>query len=255
MRMGRFISIVIGTLFCAALLMAQSNMFWSQNQPTGLVGWWKLCGDTTMGRPCVASSSTTVADSSGYGNSGTWSGTAAGTTGYYSAGKVGPWAGAFNGVATTGTVLTATVAGTISQFTLSEWVYLTSTNSGYTVVAKFGGTSIYPISSNGGPQLRIVDNSFAANPNTFGSTTSGFWLNTWHLFTVTEDGATVRVYIDGALSASSPMSNPGASVTNPVLQIGNLYSGRDLIGYVDDVRVYNRALTAGEIAGLALGHN
>ena len=43
----------------------------------------------------------TATDMSGSGNTGTWYGTAVGTNStYYSAGKVGSWAGAFDGATT-----------------------------------------------------------------------------------------------------------------------------------------------------------
>ena len=58
------------------------TIFMSQNRDSGLLGEWKLCGDTSATSGCVASSSTMAYDSSGYGLNGTWSGTAGGTTGY-----------------------------------------------------------------------------------------------------------------------------------------------------------------------------
>jgi hypothetical protein len=231
----------------ALLLTPQQQTFWSQNYPTGLVGWWKLS----------EGSGTVAYDSSGNGNNGAWSGTQTGSSGYYSAGHVGPWAGVFNGVATTGTIMKATVTGTISQFTLSEWVYLSAWNTagtGIVVSTSLGGTSFYPDFSgvfgvtNGGT-------AFCSTAHTFGTTTATLWYQSWHLFTVAEDSTTVYVYVDGVLQTTNSRATSGGSVTNPVLQIGNTYSGRDLVGRINDVRLYNRALSAGEIAGLALAHN
>ena len=226
-------------LLLALLLAPQQNMFWSQNAPTGLVGWWKLS----------EGSGTTAYDSSGNGNNAVWSGGQVGTSGYYSAGRVGPWAGSFDG---TRTKLLTTVTGTFRQFTLSEWIYSTGT-SGYVITVYFGGTTL--AAENAGNTFRVVNGNFAANPNTFGSTTNSYWLNTWHLFTVSEDSTSVYVYLDGVLSATGTRNLASGSVTNPVLQLGTIYAGRDLNGYANDVRLYNRALSAGEIAGLARNHN
>ena len=52
-----------------------------------LIGWWTF--DEGAGQALY--------DSSGNGYQGAWQGTAAGANGYYSPGKVGPWAGSFNG--------------------------------------------------------------------------------------------------------------------------------------------------------------
>jgi hypothetical protein len=148
------------------------------------------------------------------------------------------------------------VRGSISTFTLSEWVYTSAwgtAGTGYSISAEFGGTTICTIDSNA--KYRVVNGAYAASPNGFGSVTGSFWLGSWHLYTIVEDGATVYAYVDGALQASSPMATPGVSVTNPVLQIGSVFSGRDLVGLVDDVRIYNRALSAGEIAAMYNVHN
>ena len=54
---------------------------------TSLVGLWSF--NEGMG--------SSTYDWSGNGNTGTWNGTPTGTSGYYSPGKIGPWAGAFDG--------------------------------------------------------------------------------------------------------------------------------------------------------------
>jgi hypothetical protein len=223
----------------ALFLAPQQGEFWGQNSPTGLVGWWKLS----------EGSGTTAYDSSGNGNNAVWSGGQIGTSGYYSAGHVGPWAGAFDG---TSTKLLATVAGTYTQFTLSEWIYSTGT-SGFIDAAKLGSTTLAAVNS--GTSFRVVDGNYAANPSAFGSTTNSYWLNVWHHFVVSEDSTNVYVYVDGMLSATGTRSVVNGSVTNPTLQIGLIFTGRDLSGYANDIRLYNRALSAGEIAGLARNHN
>ncbi len=53
---------------------------------SGLVGYW----------PLNEGNGATAIDQSGNGGNGTWSGAQAGTSGYYSVGKIGSWAGYFN---------------------------------------------------------------------------------------------------------------------------------------------------------------
>ncbi|MFA5396244.1 MAG: LamG domain-containing protein [Methanogenium sp.] len=63
----------------------------------------------------------------------------------------------------------------------------------------------------------------------------------WHHYVLTYDGAYQRLFIDGILKNSSLLS--GAINTNAtVLKMGDLFSGN-----IDEVRVYNRALSSNEI--------
>jgi hypothetical protein len=82
-----------------------------------------------------------------------------------------------------------------------------------------------------------------------GSTT--ITTNVWHHVAGTWDGTTMRVYLDGAVNGSRAKAAPIATDTRPVY-IGGRTGPTDVIpGYVDDVRFYNRCLTAAEIAALA----
>ena len=75
--------------------------------------------------------------------------------------------------------------------------------------------------------------------------------NTWFHLAATYDGTTTKLFIDGVLNASG--SGPAAIVSNNLpLGIGaesTLVS--PLSGNIDDARIYNRALSEGEIAALA----
>ncbi|MEK7384492.1 MAG: LamG-like jellyroll fold domain-containing protein, partial [Elusimicrobiota bacterium] len=71
----------------------------------------------------------------------------------------------------------------------------------------------------------------------------------WHLFTWTWDGATHRLYLDGSQAAAATT----ALQSGPVEQVYlGTYNGADelLSGTLDDVRVYNRALSAAEVQQL-----
>jgi hypothetical protein len=93
---------------------------------------------------------------------------------------------------------------------------------------------------------------------------AGLWDENWHLVAGTYDGATVRLYVDGnqlgnGTSASGPIAY-GTQTGDFGIDgfAGGSFAGtgspcirRDFDGGIDEVRVYDRALKASEINGLA----
>lgn len=74
---------------------------------------------------------------------------------------------------------------------------------------------------------------------------------TWHHIAATWDGATVRIYVDGVLdNTPTALSAPINTDTRPVYLGGRTGNTDVTNGVVDDVRFYERALTAEEIASL-----
>ena len=65
---------------------------------------------------------------------------------------------------------------------------------------------------------------------------------------MTYDGATMRIYVNGVQVASRAQSG-AIAVGNGALRIGgnNSFAGEFFRGLIDEVRVYNRALSAAEI--------
>ncbi|HVU63951.1 MAG TPA: LamG domain-containing protein [Phycisphaerales bacterium] len=75
--------------------------------------------------------------------------------------------------------------------------------------------------------------------------------NVWHHVAGTWDGTTMKVYLDGALDGSKANSATIGTDTRSVYLGGRVGSTDVTPGLVDDVRFFNRALTAAEIAALA----
>ena len=71
----------------------------------------------------------------------------------------------------------------------------------------------------------------------------------WHHVVVTYDGATMHLYADGALKASRPLKGKVPVNPNPVL-IGKSGFREYFHGMLDDVMLYDRALTGAEVAQL-----
>jgi len=63
----------------------------------------------------------------------------------------------------------------------------------------------------------------------------------------TYDGSAVRLYVNGTLISSAPASGTIASSTNPLQIGGDSIYGQYFNGLIDEVRVYNTALTQAQI--------
>ncbi|MCB1914612.1 MAG: DUF4347 domain-containing protein, partial [Rhodocyclaceae bacterium] len=86
-----------------------------------------------------------------------------------------------------------------------------------------------------------------------GSTT--FWTaapldSNWHLFTAVRSGDNFELFIDGASAATDTTAIGDASSSEPLRFGASSASSGDYDGLVDDVRIYDRALGAGDISEL-----
>jgi hypothetical protein len=84
-----------------------------------------------------------------------------------------------------------------------------------------------------------------AEQNAIGS--SSLPLNTWSFLASTYDGATLRLYLNGSQVGSIAVSG-SIPVSNGVLHIGgDSVWGEWFAGLIDNIRIYNRALSVSEI--------
>ena len=73
----------------------------------------------------------------------------------------------------------------------------------------------------------------------------------WHHAVLTTDGSVVSLYIDGQL-ASSVDTSQGINIKSMIdVSIGQAEDSSYLQGAIDEVRIYDRALSADEVASLA----
>jgi hypothetical protein len=75
----------------------------------------------------------------------------------------------------------------------------------------------------------------------------------WHFAAVTYNGSTIRVYLDGVEVGSGSYSGAVSTDSTVAVGLGNLPSGagnRAFSGALDELAVFNKALTAAEIATL-----
>lgn len=80
---------------------------------------------------------------------------------------------------------------------------------------------------------------------------TGVWDGNWYFVAGTCDGTAVRLYVDGVEAGQgTPASIPiNYALSNPKFYIGDFHGSYDLgfPGSIDEVKVFNRALTAAEI--------
>src|SRR5262249_50236266 len=72
-------------------------------------------------------------------------------------------------------------------------------------------------------------------------------LNTWTHLAATYDGSALRYYVNGTLTDSQNHTGQINTSTGALRIGGNSVWGEDFKGLIDEVRIYNRALSAAEI--------
>src|SRR5213079_3004540 len=183
---------------------------------------------------------TTVADASGNNHTGTISGATWTTAGRYGSALT------FDGTTAKVTAPNAASLGLTTGMTLEAWVNPTVAPTGWrTVIDKNVDGYYLMASSDQGNRPAVGGTWTAGNQNTFGP--SGLPANAWTHLAATFDGATVRLYMNGVQVASRAQTTLLTTSTG-TLQIGaNGYAGENFAGRIDEVRIYNRALTTAEI--------
>lgn len=186
----------------------------------------------------------TIVDASGKGNHGITRGTVR-----VSKGKFGQ-AASFDGIDDWITVNDSATLDLTTGMTLEAWVYPTAPMSGWRAVVNKeqpnGFGAAYYLAANSDlnqPEAAIYTTAW--NKLYGGPMVSA---NQWTHLAGTYDGATFKLYVNGVQVSSQPQTG-SIDVTTGVLRIGgNDYWGEFFKGYIDEVRVYNRALNASEIA-------
>jgi hypothetical protein len=212
----------------------------SVSLPAGLVAWWKMN---------EAAGSATAVDSSGNGNNGTLTGLNAASA--WTTGRTG---GALKCDGSGGALVadSAGLDGIATGVTISAWVNRLSATTGFSAVLsrETGTTSgqYYWLGLSG-------DNAgFYGLSGVFSTTTVP--IGTWTHLAATHDGTTARIYVNGSLVTSRASSNVFRADTSKLAICGNQNDTSGTIterwnGLLDDLQLYNRALTATEIANLA----
>ena len=132
-------------------------------------------------------------------------------------------------------------------FTLCAWAKFTEDSYGWSVLGKHyhGYANGYSLDI-GAPRAELhVDGQYAFD-------TTASLMGAWHFVVGTFDGSTGRFYADGQLRATQTITYVHTNaVTITMGAFHNAGVGNFFKGSIDDVRIYNRALTDSEVAALA----
>ena len=230
------------------------------------VGWWKF--DECQG--------TTIHDSSGNGYNGTIT---LGAGGAYTAPgtctdglSTSEWYAGRNGKINSALALNdnntlgseyAKLTNDINmqgwtELTVSAWVniqrdlqYQYIVNKSYNGDGGYGNTTYGLILNYDDPQFHIApQGSWTGNSLTINAP-SVISLNTWHHLVGTWDNNTIKLYVDGVEVANGPALY-GYLDNKQITTFGNISTNGNYFfdGLIDDVRIYNYALTAAQVKTL-----
>ncbi|MBU4334910.1 MAG: LamG domain-containing protein, partial [Candidatus Omnitrophica bacterium] len=241
-------------------ITTNSETFYNFNLGDGLIGYWKL--DETAEGDCAGDGSNYDAcDSSGFGNHGEWVGSIAGYQEtarpfrFYNAGN-----NDFPGTDDYIVINQAADLNPKNEWTVSAWIYLDDAT---------GDRQIYSIGSSGESIATNVNTGLGVSDGTvfaafeYGSagtdvvraSATALTAYRWYHLAGVYTGSDIHVYIDGVLDdgvLSGDTASYSPDTTSSVITIGAFGAGElDLDGNVDDLRVYNRALSANEIKAIA----
>ncbi len=203
------------------------------NWAPGPVGWWKLDENT----------GTTANDSSGYGGTGSFTGSPS-----WMSGKYGSSLSLNGSQYVTVTDTTNSVYDIQGDITLAAWVKTTSSAAPGVILSKDTGSSSrsYNIQmTSGQPKFFLSTSGSAACGTATGGTAKND--DQWHYIEGVRSGTAMTIYVDG-VSAGTGSCTGNLFTSNTNVLIGATSGGGNgYTGQIDDVRIYNYARSASQI--------
>jgi hypothetical protein len=190
-----------------------------------------------------AGGGTTVADSSGRGNTGTLRAAT-----WTAAGKYGR-ALSFNGTNSWMSVNDAPSLDLAGAMTLEAWVKPTGTlgsTARAVLVKERAGGRVYGLYANDAA-ARPKGVTFVGGVEQVTEGAATLPLGTWTHLAATYDGAALKLYVNGVPVSATAVPGAMPASTGPLRIGGDGVGGEWFSGTIDEVRVYNRALTPAQI--------
>jgi hypothetical protein len=191
---------------------------------------------------------TTLLDQTGNGHTGTIAGATWTTP---TQGRFGS-ALSFDGVNDWVTVSDANDLDFTTGMTLEAWVYPTASGGGSwrnVMIKERAGGEVYNLYGNADTNAPVVYVIAAATPTVPFDARGGtsLPLNAWSHVAATYDGTTLRLFVNGSQVGTRAVANSLLASTGVLRFGGNSVWGEFFAGRLDEIRLYNRALSAAEI--------
>jgi hypothetical protein len=227
----------------------RASVFVNQLFPWGVAGvalFWVTvqAGGQTAGPVAVygfnEASGTIATDASGNGNNGIISGATRTPSGKYGGALV------FNGTNAVVTISNSPTLQLSTAMTLEAWVNPLVVDSSWRDVIYKGQDNYYLEGTS-------MSGSVPSAGGTFGTSHQVLYgvaalpTNTWTHLAATYDGTTARLYVNGVQVASQAQTGAIATSANPLQIGGDSFYGQFFQGTIDEVRIYNVALTTAQI--------
>lgn len=140
-----------------------------------------------------------------------------------------------------------------TNMTLSAWVYPTTLNTENMIFIKAVDSDTADrayyirVNSAGGTSMIVVQST----TENFAFASAAVTTNTWTHVVGTYDGSNIRIYTNGTLRNTTPLTG-SANTNSGQIWVGRLANqGQEMwTGTLDELRVYNRALSASEVSQL-----
>jgi hypothetical protein len=137
----------------------------------------------------------------------------------------------------------------LTAMTLEAWVYPTVQPAGWrTIIAKEqAGAVVYYLHAGSSSSNRPATGVTVAGGEQILYGGTRLLANTWAHLAATYDGSMQRLYVDGVQVASRTQTGAITTSTGSLRIGGNAVWGEYFQGRIDEVRIYNRALSQTEI--------
>jgi hypothetical protein len=225
-------------LFLGLSVLLFSNSAEAQNLPSylpsnGLVGWWPFNGNAD--------------DESGNGNNGTVNGATLTTD------RIGNQNSCYQFNAMNNNSIDVGVISLSGDFSLACWFYLNSNGSWHSMISKYGQNGGYALLCGAGGELYAHTNEGTAVGNVC---TSNLLVvpGAWRYVVLTLNAGVLSFYFEGNLIYScSNMNNSNSNGSKTYFGRQSFGLNENWDGKLDDIAIYNRALTQEEITALYTG--
>lgn len=137
-----------------------------------------------------------------------------------------------------------------SGFTLSAWIKLNGPQVNKYVLGKYdfpSSANSYGIGTSGNSQPYGFIQRDGPYQDVSAPTPSTMNDGKWHSIIFIYDAESIRIYRDGLLAGTTPVSPYPPFANSVPLTIGRIASGQAFSGSIDEVRIYNRPLNESEL--------